>query len=210
MCFNVRKSVVTRIGINFKNICANLMLSGSPLLYVNSINYLGVVFARGKKLSGCFDHVKLPFYRAFNALYARSKVAHTEMISVFLLQSFCLPLLTYSLEATWPSKSCLAGLDNLLDNAVRKIFSVSDGQVVQEIRKNVKLHSVELLYHRSLCKFLMSFYTKPMYFTTVIFDMAFVQARVILQKYIECEVYSQVVQLRAALCAIHTSMFCGC
>ena len=67
------------------------------------------------KFSCCHEHLKLRFYSSFNALYRRSKSSHSELVSVQLLQSFCLPVLLYGLEVTEPQKSVLTMLKNLLD-----------------------------------------------------------------------------------------------
>ena len=51
----------------------------------------------------------------------------------------------HGLEVTDPKKSSFAILNNLVNRAVYKIFSVSDINVIQDIRNNLGLHDIELL-----------------------------------------------------------------
>ena len=76
----------------------------------------------GRKFSYCYEHLKLRFYSSFNALYRRSNSSHSELVSVQLLQSFCLPVILCGLEVTEPQKSVLTMLNNLINKAVYKIL----------------------------------------------------------------------------------------
>ena len=66
------------------------------------------------------------FYRAFNCIYAKSRAANSELISVELCRSYCLRLILYATESLDLSKRVLSMLDNSIDRAVAKIFSVND------------------------------------------------------------------------------------
>ena len=41
----------------------------------------------------------MKFYRMFNCIYAKSSAANSEMVTVELLKSYCLPSLLYGVEA---------------------------------------------------------------------------------------------------------------
>jgi len=60
----------------------------------------------------------------------------------------------HGLEVTDPKKSSFAILNNLVNRAVYKIFSVSDINVIQDIRNNFGLHDIELLCKERQSKFL--------------------------------------------------------
>ena len=77
-----------------------------------------------------------------HALYRRSNSSHSELVSVQLLQSFCLPVILYGLEVTEPQKSALTMLNNLINRAVYKIFKVSDKDVNCYIRQCLGLHDI--------------------------------------------------------------------
>jgi len=66
--FNTVKSVALRIGPRYRHICAPLMLSGSQLAYVEQTKYLGVMLKSARSFKCMLDHVKVKFYRCFNAI----------------------------------------------------------------------------------------------------------------------------------------------
>ena len=43
-----------------------------------------------QKLKCDVNHLKVKFYRAFNSVYARSKAANSELVTVQLMKSYCL------------------------------------------------------------------------------------------------------------------------
>ena len=100
----------------------------------------------------------MSFYRAFNALWYRCKNAKSEMVSIYLLKSFCMPLLTYSIESISPSKSYLSSLDHVINRAVSKIFNTFDSDNVLCIRSMVGLCSTRTLYIQSMCRLLLSYF----------------------------------------------------
>jgi hypothetical protein len=175
MCFNADKSVVMRIGKRFKMKCSELLLSGKVINYVDKMKYLGIVFNAGKRISCSIDHLKLSFYRAFNALYYRSKSANSELVSTELLKSCCIPIISYAMEVAVLSDSLYKKCDNLIDNCVRKIFNVTDDSVVKHSRLMLGLRSIKLDAQARTCKFLIKLYKKSCVFSRVIFDLAFTE-----------------------------------
>jgi len=55
-------------------------------------------------------------------VFYRSKTAGSELVSVQLMQSICLPLLVYSVEALQPNKTTINMFNHLIDRAVYKNF----------------------------------------------------------------------------------------
>ena len=202
LCFNANKSVAMRVGSRFKVNCTALALSGNTIKYVDCIEYLGVFVKSGKCFTCTYDHIKLKFYRAFNSLYSKSKAVSSELISVYLLKAFCLPLITYSIEASAPSNKNLRMLDNLVGNAVRKIFNVSEDQTVQVVRSMVGLSSVSYLCHMYTCKFLLKFAAKPLIFSKLIFELSLDSFKPVLARYNKRDDTSMVEQLKSAMHAI--------
>ena len=78
--FNCVKSVAMRIGHRHNYVCAELILCGRPLTYVSSIKYLGT-YISARTFTCTYEHVKLKFYRAFNALTVVA-IAPTQKWSV--------------------------------------------------------------------------------------------------------------------------------
>ena len=56
----------------------------------------------------------------------------SELVSVELMKSFCMPIVLYGLEATVPKKSTFATFNNY--RAVYRIFNVSSNNDIHEIR----------------------------------------------------------------------------
>ena len=151
--FNVSKSVVLRIGPRWKSECAAFLIGSVELKFVQSCKYLGIYVKSGSVFSCSYEHLRFKFYSSFNAVYARSKASVSETVTVELMKSFCLPLVTYGLEATFPNKSTVDIINNMINRAVFKIFNVTDKMVIH-IRCNVGLTNMHALYAIRQLKFL--------------------------------------------------------
>jgi len=127
--FNSSKSVAMRVGDRYHVDCAPLTLTGGDLQFVKSIKYLGIYITAAKHFKCTFEHVKVKFFRSFNAIYSRSKGAHSELVSVELLKSYCLPFLLYASEVIPVSKSTVNRLDNCINVAIYRIFGVTSNNV---------------------------------------------------------------------------------
>ena len=134
------------------------MIDNCPIEFTDDIKYLGVFIHAGNKFSCTLDHVKMSFYRAFNALLYRCKNAKSEMVPVYLLKAFCIPLLTYSIESISPSKSYLHVRDQVINRAVGKIFNTFDADNNMCIRSMVGLYSARRLYIERTCQMLLSYF----------------------------------------------------
>ena len=137
MSFNVKKSFYIRCGVRAKVVCTALRLGSDVINNVDCIRYLGVVFKAGFSLKCDFSQVKGFFYRAFNAIYSKCSNSDNELSAVFLLKSFCLPILSYALESLILNRGAFKLLQSVVDNAVRKIFKVLSTDSIREIRSNV-------------------------------------------------------------------------
>ena len=71
----------------------------------------------------------MQFYRTFNAVYYRSKGINTELTTLRLFKSYCLPFILYGTEAVSLNKSAINQLDKCIELAVAKIFNVKNGNI---------------------------------------------------------------------------------
>jgi len=101
--FNDTKSVAMRVGPCFNVACKSLELDDKAL--VDSVKYLGVNILAWHHFRCSFEHVKLKFFRAFNCIYTKSKAAGSEINTVELFKSYCLPHITYACKALPFSKT---------------------------------------------------------------------------------------------------------
>jgi len=92
-----------------------------------------------------FDHVKAKFYRTFNCIYAKSFAANSELTTMELLRSCCLPVLLYALESLVPRAGNINSLNNCINTGMAKIFCVSFGNCVDFIRQMTGLISLRIL-----------------------------------------------------------------
>jgi len=99
--FNENKSVAMRIGPRFNSVCKPLVLGSRCLQFVDSVKYLGVSIVASHHFRCSFKDVKskCSFFCIFNCIFAKSKAAGSEIVSVHSLMSYCLPYLTYACEA---------------------------------------------------------------------------------------------------------------
>ena len=88
-----------RIGTRYNVMCEPFVLSGNKLQFVCLVKYLGIVLVSDRKIKFSVDHVKVKIFRAFNCIYYKSKGANSELVTVELLISYCLPGLLYAAEA---------------------------------------------------------------------------------------------------------------
>jgi len=86
--------------------------------------YLGVYIVASKCFSYSVKNVLMKFYRTFNSIYYRSKVASSEFVSVQLFKSYCLPFILYATEVILLTKSSVRLFDNCVKQAVAKFFKV--------------------------------------------------------------------------------------
>ena len=122
---NVKKSECIRIGRRFNNDCANLNVGDAPLAWSKGLTYLGITISSSVKFSIDLKRSRSNFYRSFNSLYSKISKA-SECVIISLINSFCVPIAMYGLEAIDLNNSELKGLDSVLYNALGKVFSTFD------------------------------------------------------------------------------------
>ena len=115
-----------RVSERYNSLCEPLRLFGTVLQLVQQMKYLGVCLVSDKNLKCDVNHLKVKFYRAFNCIYVRSKAANSELVTVQLLRSYCLPFVLYASEAAPLSATNIRVLDNCINRAVYRIFGVND------------------------------------------------------------------------------------
>jgi len=75
-------------------------------------------------------------------VFYRSKNAGSELVSVQLMQSICLPVLMYSAEVLQSNKTTINMFSHLIDRAVYKIFKCVDRADIVCIRQSDNLPDV--------------------------------------------------------------------
>jgi len=153
MSFNTSKSSFMRCGPRFNKPCGKL-LNGTEIRKSSDVKYLGTCFRAGKKLLFNIDHLKMAFYRAFNAIYSKCCAANSELACVFLLRSMCFPIIHYALESTAPTKTNCTSIDRMIDNCLMKIFATRNELIIKNCRVAFNIPSTTLVYELRACKYL--------------------------------------------------------
>jgi len=100
------------------------MLAGNQLHYVKEFKYRRVNTVSGRRFHTTFEHAKVKFYKTFNAILSKSRASNSELISVQLLKSYCLPFLTYAAEALCLGENDLKSLERCTRLSISKIFGM--------------------------------------------------------------------------------------
>ena len=75
----------------------------------------------------------MKFYRIFNAIYSKSKVSNSELVSIQLFKSYRLPFMVYATEEIPLSRGSLRMLDDCIKHAIVKIFKVRDDDTIDAV-----------------------------------------------------------------------------
>ena len=130
-----------------------LSIDGSPIEYVSQWKYLGVTLVSGTRLSFSARPDLTSFFRAANAILNVLKEA-SEDVLVKLLQSNCLPILTYACEVKEYSASEMSDCNVAVNNAFRKIFGFRDWRSIRVLRDNFNIESIYISFKRAKDKFM--------------------------------------------------------
>jgi len=142
------------VGGRFDARCAALRLAGSDVKLVNKMIYLVIHVLAAWYLKFSAKHLRSKFYRVFNCIFSKSKAANSQLVTVQLLKSFCLPTILYALKAICLSSSDIRMLDNCMNRAMYKIFGVSERQCQELIKLYVGLCDVKDMIIAKHCKFI--------------------------------------------------------
>ncbi|MEZ4977665.1 MAG: reverse transcriptase family protein [Chitinophagales bacterium] len=170
--FNVLKSQFIRIGAKWKVICNNLYLNNQVLSKVEEIKYLGVYIKQGSSFKCSNVNTRIKFYRSFNAVYSKCKSDCPEIVVTNLLKYYCVPIITYGLEAINPSNNYLNSLDKLIDHACMKIFKTFDINIITEMRYIFNIPSVKVLTSQRKINMFQRFNDSKFYFRESILNSA--------------------------------------
>jgi len=99
----------------------NHVIDGQPLLWSKSLKYLRVNFLSGLHSICDIDYISRKFYCASNCIFAYSN-GLSELMQLYLQQSFCLSILQYAYGSLRLSDSQIKSLNVCWNTVFRKIF----------------------------------------------------------------------------------------
>jgi len=98
-----------------------MSFGGQPLLLSKSLKYLGVNFLSGLHCICDIDYISCKFYCASNCVFAYYN-GLSQLMQLYLQQSFCLPILQYAYGSLRLSDSQIKSLNVCWNTVFRKIF----------------------------------------------------------------------------------------
>ena len=128
---NRKKSLCMRIGKRHKTTAKPITIKNESLTWKSELPYLGLTLVAGNTLKFNLQNPKQKFFRATNGSFGKigSKASPTLILS--LLNSFCVPVLTYGLEAFYNSSKVRKTLDHAYSSVYCKIFNTNENSVVK-------------------------------------------------------------------------------
>ena len=131
MAINIKKSCCIRIGPRNHVGCTPISCaSGISLPWVGEIRYLGIFIVRSRVFRCSLDHPKKGFYRSANAIFGKVGRIASEEVVLQLLNSKCIPVLLYGLEACSLLKSDLTSLDFVIVRFLMKLFNTNNMDII--------------------------------------------------------------------------------
>ena len=147
ICLNAKKSKLLYFGKKCHSPYAPV-LNGKHLKWVDSWDYLGVKVVSGRKF-GCsaVDRIR-KFYRCANAIL-RIEGRSDDLTMLQLLQSHCVPVLTYGIEISHLSDSKERSKIRAAYNSIfRKIFGYRIFESVTDLQLSLACPTWELLVEK--------------------------------------------------------------
>ena len=96
--FNCSKSYCFFVGKSVKSALADLYLGPDSIQWSTRVKYLGLSYHTGKMVTVNIDFMKQKFFTACNSVLGNSR-GTDGIVRLNLIESYCLPLLTYGVNA---------------------------------------------------------------------------------------------------------------
>ena len=152
ICLNHSKTKNMAFGKKTSNLCP-LVLDGNQILWVNSWKYLGVTLVTHNKFNCSIDERLKSFYRCLNSII-RIEGRSNEMVMLRLLETHCVPILTYCIEVLSVANNDTMRRLKVAYNAVfRKIFDYRWNESVRELQSFLFRPTWDELVERRTVKF---------------------------------------------------------
>jgi hypothetical protein len=132
-----------------------MLLDNFCIPWLDSVCYIGIYLVGNNRLSFCIGHTKRSFYAAFNSIRAHAKSLN-QITQLSLVESYCLPLVTYAIGAISLTQRQLQELNVCWNTAFRVIFGYNRWESVKcfilglgrlNLVRIIKLLRTRFLFH---------------------------------------------------------------
>ena len=132
VAFNPTKSKCLYIGPNLKLTPSLVKIGDIQLQWTHQITYLGIQICCARTFRVDFSEIRRKFFSTVNSIL--SKCNHTsDLVKLQLLESHCLPILSYATESLNLSKAQIVQLNTWWNSIYRKIFGFHKWESVREL-----------------------------------------------------------------------------
>jgi len=154
MVVNPSKLCCVRIGPRSNADCTTVCMSSDDnIMSVDELRYLGMYIVRSRVFKFSLDKAKKSFYWAANSVVGTIGRIASEEVTLQIMDSKCIPMLLYGLEACPLLKSDRSTLDFAIDRFFMKLIQTSSINIVRNCQSfpNFELPSVR--WEKSVAKF---------------------------------------------------------
>ena len=135
--------------------CLPLMIGDCSIEFVNEWKYLGTTLINGKHFAFSAKSDIASFFRASNAII-HSLPGADESVILRLLQSNCIPIITYACAVKQFSASEMSDCNLAINNALRRVFGFKDWRSIRALREVFNLKSIYVEFKTAQDRFIES------------------------------------------------------
>ena len=152
LSYNPNKSKVMLFGKITSASCAPLKMYSKDLDVVKEYRYLGVTVVGGETISFSTLRPLMRFRCSANTIL-NAPTTSSEIVSMKLLYTICVPNLTYACEALNYTVAQFQPLNVAINDSLRKIFGYNRWESVRYLRQLLGYPSLTDIFHSRLQKF---------------------------------------------------------
>jgi hypothetical protein len=127
--FNCSKSFCIAFGHKHDTVITDMKLGNNTICWNMSIKYLGLLIMSDRSVVVDDALIKRKFYASCNAILSNS-VGQSELTRLFLLETYCLPILTYCTMAINVSQKVLHSFNVCWNMMYRRVFNFNKWESV--------------------------------------------------------------------------------
>jgi len=144
LTINCNKTFCIRIGARHAVQPACILVTSKQIVWVNQICYLGLSIVSAKNFKTNLQNRKQKFFRALNAIFGKIGTFASPSVVISLVESYCVPILLYSLDCVELSKSMLQSLENAYSQVYSKIFHTFNKTIIKQCQFYLGQMPIEL------------------------------------------------------------------
>ena len=132
LSINVKKSACISIGVRHKLSPFKIRADNADIDWKQEISFLGLTITASNTFKCNLQKIRHKFYRALNGLFGKIGLNSPTSVTLSLVNTFCLPILMYGLEALSLTKAMTLQMEKAYLSIFHKIFGSYDQKVINE------------------------------------------------------------------------------